>query len=119
MIGVDAHTGKALEGDAHLAQSIGDILSTPLGTRIMRRDYGSILPELVDRPGNDRTRLEIYAATAVALRRWEQRLRLTQVGADFSADGRTVISLEGYRTDVPGPNSFTRLTIPLRTARPN
>ncbi|MBH9536923.1 GPW/gp25 family protein [Novosphingopyxis sp. YJ-S2-01] len=119
MIGIDARTGQRLDGDAHLAQSIGDILSTPLGTRIMRRDYGSLLPELIDRPLNDRTRIEIYAATAVALRRHEPRLRLTLIGIDAGPQGTATIALEGYRTDTPGPNSFTRLTLPLRAARPN
>src|SRR3546814_12586651 len=43
MIGVDRATGQRLDGNDHLAQSIGDILSTPIGTRVMRRDYGSML----------------------------------------------------------------------------
>ena len=50
MIGTHAATGKRLEGNAHLAQSIADILTTPLGTRLMRHDYGSLLPELIDQP---------------------------------------------------------------------
>src|SRR5689334_3853401 len=68
MIGMDAATGKALDGNAHLAQSIGDILFTPLGSLIMRRDYGSMLFDLIDQPFNGATRLLIYASTALALR---------------------------------------------------
>jgi hypothetical protein len=52
MIGMDAVTGKPMYDTAHLSQSIGDILSTPIGSRVMRRDYGSALFELVDAPGN-------------------------------------------------------------------
>ncbi len=37
MMGMDRATGAALTGDAHLAQSIGDILTTPLGTAITAR----------------------------------------------------------------------------------
>ena len=79
MIGVDASTGRALDGLAHLGQSIGDILMTPLGSRVMRRDYGSLLPDLIDQPFNDVTRLRLYGATALALMRWEPRIRLIRV----------------------------------------
>ena len=82
MIGISASTGKRLEGDAHLAQSIGDILSTPLGSRVMRRDYGSLLFELIDKPVNGAIRMLMHAATAIALRRWEPRLRLTRVSLE-------------------------------------
>lgn len=44
MTGMSATTGRALTEREHLAQSIADILTTPLNTRIMRRDYGSLLP---------------------------------------------------------------------------
>ncbi len=50
MRGMDAKTGKALEAIDHLKQSIIDILTTPVSSRIMRRDYGSRLFELVDKP---------------------------------------------------------------------
>jgi phage baseplate assembly protein gpV len=43
-----------LDGDAHLVQSCEDIVTTPLGTRVMRRDYGCLLAEL-DRPLNRAT----------------------------------------------------------------
>ncbi|RBI37029.1 baseplate assembly protein, partial [Xanthomonas oryzae pv. oryzae] len=33
MIGVDAITGRVIEGEQHLAQSIACILTTPIGTR--------------------------------------------------------------------------------------
>ncbi len=39
MKGMSAETGKALEGLEHLKQSITDILTTPIGSRIMRREY--------------------------------------------------------------------------------
>lgn len=117
MLGMDATNGKPLEGDAHLAQSIGDILSTPIGTRCCRRDYGSALFELVDQPLVGVTRLRVFAATAVAIARWEKRLRLTRVGliATDPAHGAVQLAIEGERTDRPNPNSLVALTIPLRT----
>lgn len=119
MIGMDATTGKPLAGDAHLAQSIGDILSTPIGTRCCLRDYGSALFELLDKPLIGVTRLRVFAATAVALARWEKRLRLTRVtltaSVDDASSGVAQLTIEGERTDRPGPNSLVALTIPLRT----
>ncbi|WP_208531402.1 GPW/gp25 family protein, partial [Pseudomonas aeruginosa] len=67
---MNAHTGGAIDRLAHIRQSIVDILTTRIGTRVMRREYGSQLPELIDAPFNDTTRLQVYAATAMALMRW-------------------------------------------------
>lgn len=124
MTGMNAETGKPLAGDAHLGQSIADILTTPIGTRVMRRDYGSALFELIDAPLNALTRLRLFAATADALRRWEPRLRLTRVklidgegsGTGFAA-GQATLQIEGQRIDAADPTSLVRLTIPLRSTR--
>ncbi len=116
MSGMDRNTGKPLDGNAHLAQSIGDILTTPIGSRVMRRDYGSMLFELIDQPLNPATILLTYAATAMAIRRWEPRLRLKRVRL-FAPDGwqgEAVITIEGERTDLPAPNSRVTLSIPIR-----
>ena len=116
MNGIDVNTGQALEGGAHLAQSIADILGTPLGSRIMRRDYGSLLFDLIDRPINAATRMLMHAATAIALRRWEPRLKLRKVNlSKGGADGSLTITIEGDRTDVPTANSRVTLSIPLRS----
>lgn len=110
-----AATGKAIEGEAHLRQSIADILTTPIGTRVMRRDYGSLLPELIDQPFNGSTRVVLYGATATALMRWEPRLRLTKVAISQGEEpGAFVLDLEGVRTDGAASSEYTRLTIPLR-----
>lgn len=115
MIGMNAITGKAIEGLAHLRQSIADILTTPIGSRVMRRDYGSLLPELIDQPLNGATVVQVYAATAIALMRWEPRLRLHRVQLSSSAAGAASIEIEGTRTDIAS-NERTRITIPLRAS---
>lgn len=117
MLGMDRLTGAPLDGAAHLAQSIGDILMTPIGSRTMRRDYGSMLFELLDRPVNAATRLLLFSATAIALRRWEPRLRLTRVGLTRAgADGAVAITIEGERLDTPAAgNSLFQLSIPFAT----
>lgn len=118
MNGMDRVTGKLLTGIAHLAQSIADILSTPIGTRIMRRDYGSALFELFDKPMNALGRMRLVAAIADAIRRWEPRIRLTSVkitgDAATFAQGVFSVDLEGELTEAAGATGLARLTIPLR-----
>lgn len=115
MRGTNALTGRAIEGAAHLRQSITDILTTPIGSRIMRREYGSLLPELIDQPFNGATRMKLFGATATALMRWEPRLRLTRIDLVPSSEpGAFLLDLQGHRTDVAPSSEYTRLTIPLR-----
>jgi len=96
MNGMDARTGKPLAGIRHLRQSIHNILTTPLGSRVMRRDYGSNLFELIDQPLTQSTLMDIYAATAQALRRWEPRFRLTRVQAFRAPEsGKVLLELDG------------------------
>ena len=73
MLGMNAATGRALSGMAHIHQSITDILTRPVGSRLMRGRYGSELPELMDQPLNSAMVLRIYGATAYAIRLGETR----------------------------------------------
>lgn len=95
MNGMNAQTGRSLSGIDHLRQSLRDILTTPIGTRVMRRDYGSRLHELIDAPMNNATLVELYAATAEAVARWEPRFRLTRVRVASAAPGRVTLDLQG------------------------
>ncbi|MDB5725474.1 MAG: hypothetical protein JWQ16_2228 [Novosphingobium sp.] len=112
MNGTDARTGKRLSGDDHLAQSLGDIIGTPIGTRVMLRDYG--IADLIDQPMNPLGRIRSFGAIATAIRNWEPRIRLTRLGFSAGADGVGGIDIEGERTDGPTANSFVRLSLPLR-----
>lgn len=110
---MNRHTGQRLSLRMHIAQSVGDILSTPIGSRVMRRDYGSLVPELIDQPNNELTRLRVYSAAASALAKWEPRLRVTSLQLAQDTDpGRTVLhmraSLVGAATQDP-----ISLSIPL------
>lgn len=119
MTGMSRASGVALGGDGHLLQSIADILTTPIGTRVMRRDYGSLLFELIDQPDNARTRLRLFAAIAVALGKWEPRLAISRIAVAMLAPGQLEVTLEATRTDSPSgrtANSLARLTLPLKFA---
>lgn len=95
MKGTNAATGAPLDGLDHLRQSIRDILTTPIGTRVMRRAYGSRLPYLVDAPMNRGTLLDLYAATVEALEAWEPRISVQQVTATSAQPGRVELSITG------------------------
>ncbi len=104
-------TGAALATSAHISQSIGDILTTPIGSRVMRREYGSLLPDLIDAPFNYTTRLQAYAAVAMALMRWEPRIRLSRVQLSLGEQpGQAYLDVEGSHTDTNQPFS---LRVPL------
>jgi phage baseplate assembly protein W len=64
----------------------------------MRRDYGSRLFELIDRPVNSGWVMDAYAYTAEALDRWEPRFALSKVepvpGNDVK-DGNIILALVG------------------------
>lgn len=102
MPGMDRYTGAPLAGWAEVEQSIAVILTTPIGSRVMRREFGSELMDLIGRPMTSDVILAVYAATAQAIARWEPRFVLTGVELSLpSADGSLSLSLRGtYRGDV-------------------
>ena len=116
MRGMSATTGKPLSGVEHLLQSIADILFTPIGSRLRRRDYGSEIPFLIDQPQNPLTRIKIYGAAATALFRWEPRIRLSRLDLRFNAGGQAALDLEVENLEQPAPASLITLTLPLRAS---
>ncbi|SDJ41616.1 GPW/gp25 family protein [Billgrantia gudaonensis] len=98
---MNATTGRRLERLEHIRQSGRDILTTPIGTRVMRREYGSLLPELIDRPLTDALLLQAYAAAVMAIIRWEPRIRVTAVRRSVSASqsGRATLEIDGQTVD--------------------
>jgi len=95
-VGIDAETGQPLADWAHVVQSVRTILSTRIGSRVMRREFGSEVPDLVDRKMTQRNVLAVYSAAAVAIERWEPRFRLTQAQITAAgADGTISLILAG------------------------
>lgn len=104
MRGMSVTTGKPIDGLDHFRQSIRDVLTTPIGTRVMRRDYGSRIPALVDSPMNNTTQIAIFAAAADALQKWEPRLLLEGIEASSPAPG--VLSLSVFGQYLPDGNTI-------------
>ncbi|WP_028943022.1 GPW/gp25 family protein [Pseudomonas vranovensis] len=95
MIGMDRRTGLPISATTHLRQSIEDILTTPLGSRRMRPDYGSKLRRFVDLPVNEGWKSAVQAEVARALGRWEPRLTLERVTVTAVIDGQITLQLTG------------------------
>lgn len=79
MLGMDRNTGKLLSGTDHIRQSIVDILTTPLGTRVMLPEYGCKLFDLVDNPTDPSLAMRIIMESAGAIARWEPRVRIDRI----------------------------------------
>ena len=109
-------TGQRLDAVAHLRQSIGDILSTPIGSRVMRREYGSLVPALIDKPDNLATQTRFFAAATSALMRWEPRLKVDRmsIARDPERLGRISLEITGSYVGTFGRESAPlTLSVPL------
>ena len=112
MIGMKQNDGSAIENlTDHIKQSIADIINTPIGTRIMRRDYGSLVPYMIDQPMNAATTLRLYSSIATALSIWEKRITLNAIELTINAQGQGLIELDAKVND-----EQLRLTIPVTTS---
>lgn len=109
---MNRHTGSTISTLEHIRQSIADILTTRIGSRVMRRDYGSQLVDLIDQPGNPATQLLCYAAIAMAVMRWEPRVRISRVQlSDANLAGQFQLDVDVQLID---SNAAASLSIPLK-----
>lgn len=98
-LGMSRDSGLAVEDLDHIRQSVTDILQTPVGSRVMRRNYGSLLSQLIDQPQNEALRLQIMAVCYTALLQWEPRISLSAITFNASNDGKMVVDMTGNRSD--------------------
>lgn len=99
--GVDRYTGQPLDGWPHVLQSLGVIFTTTFGSRVMRRWFGSLLPNLLGENLVPATLLR-YATALFAALAFEPRFSVTCItvlsGPDELRTGRLRVELEGvYR----------------------
>lgn len=117
MYGMSRDTGQALDAAAHVEQSIVDILTTPIGSRLWRRDYGSSLFELIDRVLNSGTLVQIFAAVADALNKWEPRFILERLAVEsVNHDYGVLVLLLAGRVDLTRYSNATAATSPTASA---
>ncbi|HEC9709824.1 TPA: GPW/gp25 family protein [Salmonella enterica subsp. enterica serovar Muenchen] len=98
-MGMNRNTGLGISDSEHISQSMRDILLTPVGSRVMRREYGSLLSALIDMPQNPALRLQIMVACYSAIQKWEPRIRLTSISFERGDTGEMYVDITGMRTD--------------------
>lgn len=112
--GMNPATGRWQDELSSIKASVHDIITTPIGSRPMRRDYGSLVPELIDHPWNAANRLRLQAATVMAILRWEDRVAPESVEINTGMDGRGVLDFAGTRTAGPRAGTAVNFSTPLR-----
>ncbi len=112
---MNRHSGSRIGSLQHLQQSIADIITTLIGTRAMRREYGSWVPALIDQPDNLLTQTRLFAAVAGALMRWEPRLQTIKIKVlrDPAQPGRADLEITGDML-----SEFARRARPVRLSIP-
>jgi phage baseplate assembly protein W len=94
--GVDRNTGKLIFGWAHCLQSLTVLVTTAFNTRVMRLDFGSKIPDLVDRPANSTIIMQWYVSIVSAITKWEPGYRVTNLALTKAGpDGGFTFELTG------------------------
>ena len=103
---VSRQNGQPISEIDHIFQSVEMILTTPIGSRVMRRDFGSLVPLLLDGPINQSTLTAIYSAANEAIATWEPRVTVIGTSADLTkaqegiAELTVVLQIAGEETAV-------------------
>ena len=91
-------------------ESIKIIISTKLGERIMRPDFGCRIHELLFAPNNTTTHNLAAYYVAEALKKWENRILIKDIKAYSSGENSMNIDIEYQIRDT---NSFYNLVYPF------
>ncbi|MBG6205384.1 GPW/gp25 family protein [Roseibium album] len=86
MAGIDRYTLKPIDNLTHTLQCVEVILTTEIGTRVMRRHFGGGVAELLGRALTPRLFAVIQQLIAVAIDTWEPRLAVKRILFSGSTD---------------------------------
>lgn len=111
-LGMNPDTGLTLTGLDHIRMSLRKILTTPVGSCVERREFGSMLPDMVDQPLNDVGILQAVAASAQAITKWETRIALKTLQLNQDATSPTTLTIEMEATVVDSGDTIS-LQLPL------
>jgi len=102
--------GVAQESGAEkLKENIIHILLTGIGERVMRRDYGGGIRQLVHDPNNDALRAIVQHQIAKSIGQWEPRVLLQNVTVT-QQDGTLIAEIEYVIRRTQQPES---LSVPI------
>ncbi|MBB5045925.1 hypothetical protein HNR60_000660 [Rhodopseudomonas rhenobacensis] len=107
MVGIDSNTGKVIDRTQHIIQSIGVLLTTPLGTRVMRRDVGFEVLEESGKPRRGYDSDAIEAAAKKALSTYEPRIHVDSIQSVISDGLLSAITVHYRDREDDAPGSVT------------
>ncbi|ATO19997.1 baseplate assembly protein [Acinetobacter sp. LoGeW2-3] len=90
------YNGSELTELEHIRQSLEDIATTPIGSRLMRREYGTLLASLMDQPIGQALYLKIYSTLYSAYVRWEDRIEISQISVAELNKGQLILDVIGF-----------------------
>lgn len=82
-----------VDGDPNVEQSLHILLTTELGERAMRPDFGCKAPRLVFAPGSTQYLGLLEETVREAVRDWEPRVELQAVRAELDPSDETRVSV--------------------------
>lgn len=113
MPGMDRRTGKWIERPAHIRQSIEVILTTPVGTRVMRREFGFDALDNEGRTKPDTTVESASQSAREALIRWEPGVDFLSVQASLVESGALKAVRVQFRDKETGEEDETTVLFPV------
>lgn len=98
-------------GPDRIQDAIWIILSTSLGERVMREDFGAGVNDYVFQSNSDVVRVRLAAAVSAALTKWEPRIKLVNVAAQQGTEPSQVLIVVDYQ--ISSTNELFNLVYPL------
>ena len=98
-------------GPERIQDAIWIVLSTSLGERVMRPQFGAGVDDFVFDPNSSVVRMQLAAAVREALVKWEPRIEVTGVSADEGSERSLVLISIDYR--LRSTNEVFNLVYPL------
>jgi phage baseplate assembly protein W len=98
-------------GPERIQDAIWIVLSTSLGERLMRPDFGTGVHDFVFQPNSDVMRTRLQSAVNDALLKWEPRIELTHVKVQEGDQPSQVLVSIDYR--IRTTNELFNLVYPL------
>lgn len=99
MYGMSSDNGEIINGTTYLEQVVRDVLTTPVGSRVMRRNYGSRLYTLLDHPIDEALIANMHVAVVEALTAHVPIITISAVEVlpiDYNELGKMKLTILGY-----------------------
>lgn len=114
--GTDRNTGRLISGVPYLWQRLSDVIATPLGSLVGRRDFGSRMFEVLDRNVDSGFYMDAFVRLAEAINNPANGLddfRLSTMRVERPAEHHVEIYLSGYLLDGDSSTPVDLEGIPL------